>query len=191
MSVTINDFKSNKVKYVKYVSTEKSVYFDHHAIYVIIAGDDQGVSVLDNNEQDYYLDSDEIKSFIPVTQEEFNEFAKAKKIANPSSGGFGPPSGGVAHKAPVLDFKDNTFPFWAKYIIISGNEISIANGDSLDTATKIKPLTLLGEDVCIPLPVTKSPIEILFELYQAGKINDDFLEKLVGESSDWICRRNI
>ncbi len=76
---TLNDFKSNKIRYAKYISNEKSVYFDTGGIYPLISGDDQGVTVLDNNNQEYYIDDEEIIRFYPITQEQFNEENKNKK----------------------------------------------------------------------------------------------------------------
>lgn len=183
---TLNDFKSNKVRYAKYISNEKSVYFDTGGLYPIISGDDQGVTVLDNNNQDYYIDDEEINRYFPITQEQFNEENKNKKIITNNELHTSINNGihESIKKQPLIDFKDNTFPFWAKYMIISGSDISIANSDSLETATKIKALKLTGEDISIPLPVTKNPLEVLLELYQSGKITDDFLEKLVGDNNE-------
>ena len=175
---TLHDFKSNKIRYAKYISHDKSVYFDTGGIYPLTSGDDQGVTVLDNNNQEYYIDEEEIHKYIPVTQEQYNEeYKNNKNIASnvSNSNNFVEPP----KKQPVIDFKDNKFPFWAKYIIISGSEMLVANAETLLDATKVKKVSLEGEDIAIPLPITKNPLEVLLELYQSGKITDDFLEKLV------------
>lgn len=180
---TLADFKSNKIRYARYTSNEKSVYFDTNGIYPLTTGDDQGVTVLDNNNLEYYIDEEEINKFQPITQEQFNELYKNSKAVTANiahtTGHIEPPK-----KQPVIDFKDNKFPFWARFIIISGNEMLVSNAETLADATKVKKVSLEGEDISIPLPITKNPLEVLLELYQSGKITDDFLEKLVGENNE-------
>jgi hypothetical protein len=168
------------VRYARWNRSEQSMYFSNGQIYPIMRVEGDSLVVIDNSEEEQYIDPEDLGFFEPITD---TEYKSSKKHM---------PSIGYSQQAPVyanrpvievaskeiqiqVELNENQFPYWAQYIIIN-NEGVWATTNNPDEVSTMKEKVTLDGPIIIKLPKEQKPFEILAQLFKDGKITYEELE---------------
>lgn len=168
------------VRYARWNRSEQSMYFSNGQIYPIMRVEGDSLVVIDNSEEEQYIDPEDLGFFEPITDTEYKSSKKSM------------PSIGYSQQAPVyanrpvievaskeiqiqVELNENQFPYWAQYIIIN-NEGVWATTNNPDEVSTMKEKVTLDGPIIIKLPKEQKPFEILAQLFKDGKITYEELE---------------
>lgn len=171
------------VRYARWNRALPSMYFSNGQIYPIMRVEDESLVVIDNSEEEQYIDPADIQFFEPITDAEY----KSSKKSTPAFGyNTAPHANPVYANRPVIEvaskemtisveLNENQFPYWAQYIIIN-NEGVWATTNNPDEVSTMKEKVTLDGPIIIKLPKEQKPFEILAQLFKDGKITYEELE---------------
>lgn len=170
------------VRYARWNRPAASMYFSNGQIYPIMRVEGDSLVVIDNSEEEQYIDPEDLGFFEPITDVEY----KSTKKSRPSSGYDNMQANPVYANRPVIEVEskeisiqvelnENQFPYWAQYIIIN-NEGVWATTNNPDEVSTMKEKVTLDGPIIIKLPKEQKPFEILAQLFKDGKITYEELE---------------
>lgn len=168
------------VRYARWNRSEQSMYFSNGQIYPIMRVEGDSLVVIDNSEEEQYIDPEDLGFFEPITDTEY----KSSKKHMPSIG-YSQQSPVYANRPVIeveskeisiqVELNENQFPYWAQYIIIN-NEGVWATTNNPDEVSTMKEKVTLDGPIIIKLPKEQKPFEILAQLFKDGKITYEELE---------------
>ncbi len=169
----------DSVRYARWNRPQQSMYFTNGQIYPILRVEDGVLVIIDDSEEEQYIDPEDVQFFEPITDAQY----KTARHSTPKQPTIGQPNYGPRPNIEVesrelsiqVDLNANQFPYWAQYLIINNEGIWATTNDPNEVST-MKEKVNLGEPIVIKLPKTQKPFEILAQLFKDGKITYEELE---------------
>lgn len=168
------------VRYARWNNSKQSVYFTNGQIYPIMRVEGDSLVVIDNSEEEQYIDPEDLEFFEPVTDTEYKSIKKPIAVQ-----GYGQQSPVYANRPVIevaskeiqiqVDLNENQFPYWAQYVIINNEGVWATTNDPNEVSTMKEKVTL-AEPIVIKLAKEQKPFEILAQLFKDGKITYAELE---------------